>query len=354
MTQQLRVLVVDDSPTARALLRGILDAEPGVTVVGEASNGEEAIAAARRLRPSLITMDMFMPVMDGLQATREIMISTPTPIMIVSSAANRKEIDLSLDATAAGALTVVAKPEGPSAPDFEERRTEFVALVRSMAQVKVVRRYGRQITPPDAILRSEPTLPSEPTAIVAIAASTGGPAALQEILAGLPRDFPLPILLVQHIAHGFVRGLADWLKAATRVDVKIARDGERLRGGTVYVAPDDRHLGVRERGIVQVSPAPAAAGFRPSGTFLFQSVAHWYRARTAAVILTGMGSDGVEGLRTVRRVGGYVIAQDEQTSVVYGMPQEAVRAGLVDAILPPGRIAECLVSLQAGAADARR
>ena len=350
MPDRIRVLVVDDSATARALIVAMLEADPRITVVGQADSGAAAVDAAIRLRPSLITMDIHMPGMDGLEATREIMHKAPAPIVIVSSAANSSEVDLSLDATAAGALTVVGKMEGPAAPDFEGRRREFVGLLKAMAQVKVVRRWNRVTTPSEPIPAVSPsvTYQARPARIVAIAASTGGPAVLQRIFSALPGDFPLPILVVQHIAHGFVTGLADWLRGSTKLRVGVARDGDRLRAGHVYIAPDHGHLGVREAGTIHLDPAPPVNGFRPAGTFLFQSVAKAYGSATAAVILTGMGSDGVEGLRVVRAAGGQIVAQDERSCVVYGMPQAAVLAGVVDAVLPPPRITEYLNALERG------
>jgi two-component system chemotaxis response regulator CheB len=353
MNNPIRVLVVDDSSTARALIVGMLESDPRVTVVGEAASGAEAVEAAIRLRPSLITMDIHMPGMDGLEATRQIMTQAPTPIVIVSSAANSTEVDLSLDATAAGALTVVGKMEGPDAPDFDERREEFVGLLKALAQVKVVRRWNRRVTPSDPVPAVRFTPDVRPARVVAIAASTGGPAVLQRIFSALPGDFPLPILVVQHIAHGFVRGLADWLGGSTKLRVRVARDGETLRPGHVYIAPDKRHLGVADFDRMRLDAGPPVNGFRPAGTFLFQSVAKAFGPATAAVILTGMGTDGLEGLRAVRRAGGQIIAQEETSCVVYGMPQAAVRAGIVDAVLPPQRITEYLNALERGGVYAR-
>lgn len=337
----IRVVVAEDSRAQRALLVAILERDPGIRVVGAAVDGEEALEMTIRLRPDLVTMDVHMPGLDGLEATRRIMVEAPTPIVVVSSGVP-DDIALSLRATAAGALAAVAKPEGPTSPRFEAQSAQLVATVRAMADVKVVRRWGERPTsaPP-------PALPAArgPVRAVAMAASTGGPAALQSILGALPAAFPAPILVVQHLSHGFVEVLARWLGTATGLRVVVAEAEERLCPGTVYLAPDDRHLGVTERGAVALSAAPPLDGFRPSASHLFGSAAGAYGDTLVAVILTGMGTDGVAGLRTVRSSGGLVLAQDRASSVIYGMPGEAVQAGLVDAVLPVESIAPRLVRL---------
>ena len=225
-------------------------------------------------------------------------------------------------------------------------------MAKAMAQVKVVRRWGPRLAPvaPAPLRRA----PRSPARLIAVAVSTGGPTALQQILTELPGDFPVPILVVQHIATGFVGGLATWLDGACSLRVKVAEQGEPLAKRTVFLAPDDRHLGVSGDGRVALADAPPLGGFRPSGTYLFESVARAYGASGAAVILTGMGSDGVQGLRAVKAAGGQVVAQDEATSVVYGMPREAAMAGLVDDVLPLGAVAARLVELVAAPGESAR
>lgn len=340
----IRVVVAEDSRAQRALLVAILESDPEIRVVGEAVGGAEAVEMTLRLRPDLVTMDVYMPGMDGLEATREIMVRAPTPIVVVSSSVRPDDIALSLRAIEAGALAAVAKPESPGSRRFEEDRAQLVATVKAMADVKVVRRWSGR-TPPAAPL---PPAPRAPVRLVALAASTGGPVALQTILSALAADFPVPLLVVQHLSRGFVGVLARWLGSATALRVKVAVAGEPLLPGTVYLAPDDEHLGAAPDGTVSLSPAAPIAGFRPSASHLFRSASDVYRDSLLAVILTGMGDDGVKGLRDAHAAGALVLAQDEASSVVYGMPREAVRAGVVDAVLPLDAIAPRLTQIVAG------
>ncbi len=356
----IRVLVADDSATSRALLVGLFAAEPDFQVVGEARNGQEAVDMAERLAPDLITMDVQMPVMDGLEATKQIMVRSPRPIIIVSSTAREHEVKLSLEATRAGALMVLPKPEGPASPGFASDRRQIVSMARAMSQVKVVRRHGAAtpstsagpVTGPRArMFSSVPPQGQGSIRLVAIAASTGGPAAIQTILSELPRSFPVPILIVQHIARGFTVGLAHWLAGDTRLDVRVAELNEIALPGVVYIAPDNRHIGCRVDGAgtirIVLDDSPAHGAFRPSASYLFRSVAENLGRNALSVILTGMGDDGIAGLRVAKAAGGKVLAQDEASSVIYGMPREAARAGVVDAVLPLNAIARRLVELTA-------
>jgi two-component system chemotaxis response regulator CheB len=348
MNQPIRVLLADDSPTARALLGGILREAGGFLIVGEAKDGLEAVQLVERLAPDLVMMDVHMPVLDGIAATREIMMRVPCPILIIS-AATARDVDLSLTATQAGALLALPKPDGPASPRFAQQRDEIVAMARAMAHVKVVRRWQRQE-------RSPPTRPVGRIApgaaeLVAMAASTGGPAALRTVLDALPPDFPTPIAIVQHIARDFAAGFAEWLAGSGRLRVKLAVDGERLLAGTVYVAPDDCHLLVTADGCASLT-AERRGRFRPSADALFESVGHNYGPRATAVIMTGMGTDGADGLQVAHARGTFVIAQDEESSIVFGMAREAILRGLADAVLPLDGIAPCLLA-RAGASHER-
>jgi two-component system chemotaxis response regulator CheB len=341
----IRVLVAEDSVTVRELLVAILESDPDIEVVGQAKNGVEAVDLAKKLRPNLITMDVHMPVMDGLAATKEIMVHTPTPIIIVSSSLSGHDVGMSLNALRAGALMVVAKPQDPAAPTFNGHQEQFLAMAKAMADVKVVRRWDRAAPVAGSGTSFPRTADVGAATVVAIAASTGGPAALQRILNELPPEFPAPVLVVQHIAQGFAAGLADWLASSSPLQVKVAEHGEPLAPRTVFIAPDDRHLGLEGSQRVAVLATPPIGGFRPAASILFESAARHAGSRVAAVILTGMGSDGVAGLAAVRAAGGHVIAQDEKTSVVHGMPRAAVEAGVVDRVLPLGEIAGHLATL---------
>lgn len=339
----LRVLLAEDSVTIRDLLTAILQSDPSVEVVGQASDGLEAVELAKKLCPDLVIMDIHMPNLDGFEATKRIMIEAPTPIVIVSASADAGDVEVSLNALRAGALTIIRKPSGPAADGFERDRTFFLETIRSMSQVKVVRHWPQPtpVTPAPGLAREN----RSPAGIICIASSTGGPAALNRILLDLPPDFPVPILIVQHMASGFIEGLAQWLNKGCALRVKVAEEGESLAAGTVYLAPDGSHLGLGGRTRVALSPEPAIGGFRPAATFLFRSAAEAYGPQAVAVVLTGMGDDGVAGLAAVHERGGRVLAQDEATSVVYGMPKAAAATGLVHRVLPLALIAGRLTAL---------
>lgn len=339
--QRVRVVVAEDSVTARHLLVTLLSDDPAIEVVGQAANGLEALDLTRRLRPSVVVMDIRMPVMDGFEATKRIMIEAPTPVVIVTAAANA-EVELGLRAVQLGALTLLPKPTAPGDPAFPAQAARLVSLVKAFSDIKVVRRRrDTDVTgPPGRAAAADGTVE-----IVAVAASTGGPAALYRLLERLPRTNATPFLVVQHISEGFTAGLVSWLSSGTPLPVKVAEHGESLAAGTIYVAAEQRHLEVTDQGTVALSNEPAVGGFRPSATVLFRSVAASYGPAAAVVVLTGMGRDGLDGVVAVREAGGRVLAQDEATSVVFGMPGVVVAEGLADVVGPVEVLADRLSGL---------
>jgi two-component system, chemotaxis family, protein-glutamate methylesterase/glutaminase len=346
-----RVLVVDDSPSSRRLLTHVLNRDRDISVVGEAANGAEAVRMTARLLPDLVTMDVQMPVMDGFEATRRIMRETPTPILMIS-AMQPDEVAWSFKAIEAGALTVLAKPPGPLSPQFEALADTLVRTVKELAQVKVVTRHlPRALGSPAARTAGRP---GAEVKVVAIGASTGGPAALAKVVAGLPARFAVPVLVVQHIGGGFDRGLVEWLDGVGRLPVTLATQGKTLEPGTIYVSPHDRHLGVSRAGRILLSDAPPIGGHRPSATHLFHSVASAFGPNAIGVIMTGIGTDGCDGIRILRQMGGTVLAQDRESCVVYGMPRAVVDAGLADHVVSLDSLAEIIASLVADGSSVPR
>lgn len=343
----IKVLVVEDSPVVRDFLVLILGADPDIDVIGTARDGEEAIEAVRRLRPDVVTMDIHMPRLNGLEATRRIMETDPTPIVIVSGSESTKEVVTTFDAMEAGALAVLRRPAGIGHPEHEAGARELAQTVKLMAEVKVVRRWPRARRDAAAPRPVEMGLAQEPAKlrIVAIGASTGGPPALQTILAALPKTFPAPIAIVQHMASGFSRGFMEWLALTSALPVKLAVHGESMAPGHVYLAPDDVQMKVARPDRIILTPDPPENGLRPSVSCLFRSVAEVYGCDAVACLLTGMGRDGAEELRLLKEKGAVTFAQDKDSSVVHGMPGEAIRLDAAMLVLPPEKIAAVLTSL---------
>jgi len=355
-TRPIRVVVVEDSPTVRKLLVSILQAAAGVEVVAVGADGEDAVRLAHRTKPDVLTMDVRMPKMDGLEATRRIMREVPTPIVIVTGNLMRADVDITFEALQAGALCVVHTP-GLADP---AGCAKVVQTVRLMADVPVVHHWGRQQEPiaaSRAATLAPPVDPAQATGsngrrpqMIGIAASTGGPGALACILRALPADWPIPILIVQHVSRAFVTGLAEWLNSQTPLQVALASHGSVARPGSALVAPDDYHLQVTTTGIVELCREPPYRGLRPSANYLFRSLATAFGPRSVGIILTGMGDDGAEGLQALRAAGGLTIAQDEKSCVVYGMPRQAVALGAAEHVLSPDEIVPTLHRLARGQA----
>jgi len=339
-----RVLVVDDSPLMCKVLTDILNCDPQILVAAVANNGKEAVELVPRLKPDIITMDMDMPVVDGLEATKQIMASNPTPILIVASAVFKAGMEKVFKAISHGALDVIDKSELELS---EQKRSgeALIAKIKFLTGVRVTdRRRGR--------LRNERSTvdlkaPSTGVAdkIVAIVASTGGPQALLDILKRIPEDFPCGIVIVQHITSGFLPGLVDWLNKECKIKVKIGEDSEAIQPGVAYIAPDDVQMRVEDSGKIALSNEPAYGGHRPSGDILLESVAKAYGKGSVAAILTGMGRDGATGMKAIKQLYGKTIAQNEKSCVVFGMPKAAIEMDVIDKVLPLESIAEEIISM---------
>ena len=347
----INVLVVEDSAVARELLIHVLQSDPAVRVTACARDGEQAIAALAQSKPDVITMDIHMPGMDGFETTRRIMDTQPVPIIIVSASYSSDDVVKSFHALEAGAVAIMEKPPGVADPAYEQRARQLVNTVKAMSEVRVVRRWPKtrvtpaRVLPLPAAQAPQPLTGRSRVELVAIGASTGGPPVLQSILAALPKPFPVPIFVVQHISFGFVQGLADWLSGTTGVLASVARHRERAQPGRVYLAPDRCHMIVEKDGHISCSPGEPENGLLPAVSPLFRSVAQNFGNRAIGILLTGMGRDGAQELKLMRQAGAVTFAQDQESSIVFGMPGEAVKIDAATYIFPPERIAATLASL---------
>lgn len=333
-----RVLVVEDSAVTRRLLTRLLDSAGDFEVVGSAADGLEAVEQVDAIRPDVVTMDIHLPGIDGIEATRRIVERSGTPILVVSGSSNVTDRTL-FDVLEAGALGLALRPLAPGRPGAEERRDRLLGELRTIAKLslptiatRVARRRSRPA--PRSVPGAGMTMPSSRRfAAIGIAASTGGPSAIRCVLADLPREAP-PIYIVQHMSPGFLDGFAAWLAEALRRPVTVVRDGAPARPGAVLLAPDDRHLVVDAQQRLRLLDSKPVNGHRPSADVLFASLAEAYGPAVIGVVLTGMGRDGAEGLRAIRSQGGTTLAQDRATSVVYGMPAVAVERGAAQQVMP--------------------
>ena len=343
----IRILIVDDSVTETALLKYLFQTEPDLQVIGCARNGKEAIEMTEQLRPDIITMDIHMPQMDGLESIKVIMAQCPTPIVVISSKVNDKELNISFQALEAGALSVLDKPKDVSSSQFEFTKRYILETIRMMAEIKVVRRrFPVTSTKKKNLLISQAE--HREFNLLAIGASVGGPQALKKILRELPASFPVPIVVVQHMSAGFLPGFVHWLNENISLSVKCAEPNEILKESTVYFAPDKMHLEivrVNEKLIGRLNQGEPVSGFCPSITTLFHSVALSCGKQSIGLLLTGMGSDGAEGLLSIKKSGGLSLIQDEKSAVVFGMAGVAQRIGAVEKVVPLDQLADYLKEL---------
>lgn len=353
MEDKMKVLITDDSSSAREMLRFIFESDQRFAVIAEASNGREAIELASALHPDLVTMDLEMPEMGGMEAIEHIMGVTPVPILVVSDFTSAER---AYAAISRGAVDVTSKPSlAPGDIESFLEKAQLVARIRVITHVRSLRLQTLAAASP-AKTPLEP--PSENPAgnsapVFAIACSTGGPQALAQILGKLPPAFCCPILIAQHVLPGFAAGMAKWLTTVSQIPVKLAEDGEQILPGWVYLSPSEAHMTVAGSHIA-LREIGHAEIYRPSCNALLESAAMAFARRSVGIVLTGMGNDGVLGVEKIRQAGGRTIAQDEASSVVFGMNQAAIACGAVEQVLPLQSISAAMIQLAQAAMEARR
>jgi len=341
---KINVLVVDDSRVSQKLYERIITADERFELAGIAADGEEAVQLAAKLKPDVISMDLNMPRMDGMEATRRIMHLHPVPVIVVSSLYDISQQEMAIQVLEAGAVHIMPKPEGPAHLNHKRTVRQYLNALASMSEVKVVRRKPN--TKPEAsktvYVSSDHVLPeiekSGNIKLLVIGASAGGPEGLKAILNEVGPDFPVPILIVQHIDHHFAEAYIQWLQTHTSMPVIMTGEDMALQRGKAYLAPGDKHLVVKAEGIVTVSSLPPVKGHRPSVSYLFSSAAKIYQNQIIAVLLSGMGTDGAQDLKYLKDLGAVTFAQNEESCLVFGMPGEAVKLGGACAVLPPLKI----------------
>jgi two-component system chemotaxis response regulator CheB len=337
MGERIKVLVVDDSALMRKLISDMINSSPDCEVIGIARDGEEAIEKVNQLRPDVVTLDVEMPRINGLEALAHIMMHMPTPVIMLS-ALTKEGAETTMRALELGAVDFIAKPGGKSiSVGIEEIKEELLKKIRVAARAKPKRLYIRR--------KKKHLLPKKLRENIAIVfgASTGGPGTLMDILQALPADMP-PVFIVQHMPPGFTSSFAKRLNALSRFEVKEAEDGDVIESGVGYVAPGDYHMVIR-RGRIRLTKEPKLHGVRPAVDKTMESAAEVYGKNTIGVLLTGMGNDGAEGLKKIRALGGRTIVEDSSTCVVFGMPKAAIEAGAAEVIAPNYRIADEIIRM---------
>lgn len=388
MSQPIRVVVVDDSALMRRIITELLEHDPMIRVVGTAGDGRAAIAMVQQLRPDVVTMDVRMPVMDGLATTEHLMAYCPTPILVLTASLASHDIDITFKMLGAGALEIFEKPSGANPQALERAGHALIRRIKLLARVKVVthlrgrRKTNSPLEPLADPGRAQPAVlqplrpvgvpvaasrtrapdsvraPSTQRAhvaqpaklaffpIIVIGASTGGPRVVHQILGGLPCNLLAAVVVVQHIAAGFSAGMVEWLAHASKMPISLAQEGQTIRPGEVLIAPDLRDLLITNEGTIHLSETPLLIQ-RPAIDITMQAAAEVFGARAIGVLLTGMGRDGAYGMLTIRRARGYTIAQDEASSAIFGMPRAAIQLDAIDEVLSPALIAARLVELVA-------
>jgi two-component system, chemotaxis family, protein-glutamate methylesterase/glutaminase len=347
----VKIVLVEDSPVAMELLQRLFNSTPEVDVVGTAKNGQEAIAMIPKLNPDVICTDLHMAPVDGLELTRHVMANFPRPILVISNSVKQDDTKNIFGLLQAGAVDIFPKPMSNNYADFESIKQRLVTKIKMLSTVKVIAKampiagvpsLGVNLT--SSSFSAAPMGGSSAFKAIAIGASTGGPQAIHKIITNLPGNFSTPIICAQHISDGFLAGLISWLKEDSRLQIKIAQAGEMPMPGTVYFAPEQTNLELDPQGKFIYTNFPSTTGTCPSIDALFKSVARIYGKAGASILLTGIGNDGVEGMKGIMAAGGTTIAQDEQTCVVFGMSKAAIAAGAAQHVLGIDKIAPFLVT----------
>jgi len=336
---RIKVLIIDDSPSSRELLTFIIESDSQLMVMACISSGQEALKFLETHKPDVIILDLIMPKMDGYETTQCIMQRYPVPIIIVSGASQVHDVNNIFRALEIGALAVLEKPDGVGSENYSIQVKAITDTIKTVSGAKLISRFIRPNRPSTDLKRTtsfDGACVGVDVDIVAIGASLGGPQALHKIFSEISKDFPAPILVVQHISKGFISGFVEWLSRYSNLKINIAKNGEKAIGGHIYVAPDGFHLEMKQVGIIALTKKNDHEELCPSVARLFRSIANVYGARAVGVILTGMGKDGAEELLLMKKRGALTIAQDEKSSVMFGMPKEAI---LLNA-------AKCVVSLE--------
>ncbi len=343
MASPVRVLIVEDSPVVQRLLEHVIESDSRLAVAGVAGDAQQAMRMITAIAPDVVTMDIRLPGINGLELTRRIMQEHPLPIVVVAADIDDASLLVSMNALKAGALTVVEKPRGLSRSDYESLAKHLCTQLWIMSQVKVVRQRPMAAAPPTRVL--PPGIVGREHSLVGIVASTGGPGALARVLGALPPTYALPLVVVQHMEAPFVAAFAAWLHTVSALPVALARDGERPQAGHVHLAPGDVHLEIGREGKLHYDHSPPVDALRPAGDKLLASMAAQLGQLGIGVVLTGMGQDGAHGLLALRQAGGFTIAEDKSTAVIWGMPGAAIGLGAAMEALPLDAIASRLTQL---------
>lgn len=351
--RKIRVLIVEDSLVGQKLLKGLVLSDERFELLAVADNGKQAYDYVMKFKPDIVSMDIQMPVMDGVEATRRIMQELPVPVVIVSSFYNSSEVEMAMNVLEAGAVNIIPRPHGPGHPKFSSSSKSYLNTLKIMSEVKVVRRRKaaavKREEPRQEIIQSSfasvPPASPGPFQVLAIGASAGGPEGIRTILSCLPKNFPLPVLIVQHIDANFAEGFCTWLNTFSNIPVHIGQDNQKILPGNAYMPPGDHHLSVKSKNTLCVTRQPEQLIHRPSVNILFKGIGEIFGPQVLAVLLSGMGKDGAAELKKLKDAGAVTLVQDEASCLVFGMPGEAVKSGAAGKVLPPDKIAVEIINL---------